>query len=557
MKRSIRLVVIASPIFASLIVPRAPRASDVLHPSAQSEFGPTPLPLVLEPALGDPEVEKAELASGGSRDGTILWHRHFEDPIYTSTGVSRTTALVLAGTYLNPPQQVEATPLSGDGTPDWTSPGTEFFVDASRGGSVLAAVDFTTQDSTAVISQWGPGSARPLWSYRVHPCRSMVYQGWASRKPIQVSDDGSTIAVALVMWTQEGQRGRLHVFDAGNGTPVVEYDLPTGNVVATAISSSGDYVAMAGWPNIYVYDRSGLSLRWSGPIGSGNDALAISGDGRYVAWGWTTFHLREWTGVSYTPLWTHTPGGGTYVGQCALDTAGNTLAVSWDNGNVTPNEISLDLYELPSLNRLWRYEYLGTPASTHVDIASQMDFSPDGQRLAVGSWGGSFPEIHVFARTDSIPLYTLDTPGSIFDVDIVSTPDGGSHVSACGKGVHAGQSGRGGDLYAIEIPGDATGVEPRPRGPDAVALQTGHPNPFRADTEIRFTLENPGPVRLTVYDARGRLVQDLVNGLVDAGEQVITWRGRNAAGDPVASGIYFYRLETESAVKSRKVLVLR
>ena len=541
----------------SLGVPQAPRASDVSNPSRQEELGPTPLPLVTAPPLESTETEDIGLVSGGSRGATILWHRHFEDPIYTSTGISRTTGLVLAGTFLNPPIQAEATPLSGNGTPDWTSPGNEFYVDASRNGSVLAAVDFSTGDSTAVISQWAPGSATPLWTHRVHPCRSMVYEGWATRKPIQVSDDGSTIAVALVMWDTSGQRGRLHIFDAGIGTPVVEYDLPTGNVVATAISSTGDYVAMAGWPNVYVYDRTIQALRWSGPIGSGNDALAISGDGHYIAWGWTTFHLREWTGAGYAEVWTHTPGGGSYVGQCALDEGGNTLAVSWDNGSSTPNEISLDLYELPSTDPIWHYDYVGTPPSTHVDIASQMVFSPDGERLAVGSWGGSFPEIHVFARPSAVPLYTLDTPGSIFDIDIVTAPDGSSYVSACGKSVHAGQSGRGGDLYAIEIPGGATGVDPGSGRAHAIALGTNYPNPFHPDTRIRFSLSSPGPVRLSVHDAGGHLVKVLVDGHTGAGKQIATWGGRDGAGRPVAAGIYFVRLTAAGEIATRKIVLLK
>ena len=126
----------------SLGAAQAPRASDVLNPSRQEELGPTPLPLVIAPSPESSETEELRLVSGGSRGATILWHRHFEDPIYTSTGISRTTGLVLAGTFLNPPRQAEATPLSSDGTPDWTSPGNEFYVDASRNDSVLAAVDF-------------------------------------------------------------------------------------------------------------------------------------------------------------------------------------------------------------------------------------------------------------------------------------------------------------------------------------------------------------------------------------------------------------------------------
>jgi hypothetical protein len=402
--------------------------------------------------------------------GPILWHRHFDDAMYSTVGLSSPAGLAFAGTYLNPPKHVEATPLLGDGTEEWTFAGTRLMVDASRDGEVLAAVDHVESDSTATIMEWQPDSSTPLWSYVVYPCRTLVWQGWASRKPIQVSDDGSTIAVTTNMYTPEGQRGRLNVFEAGNGIPVVEYDLPdpAGNVTATAISSNGEFVAMVAWPNVYVYDCIGQILRWSGPLPSGNDALAISGDGQYLAWGWSTFYLREWTGSSYELLWSHNPGSGYYVGQCALTTDETALAVSWDNGSTYPNEVTLDLYELPSLDLIWQYDYTGSPGGTdplagspignparqHVDIPSQMCFSPDGERLAVASWGGSFPEIHIFDRAAPEPLFTLDTPGSMFDIDIFTTETGKTYVSACGKNVHAGQGGRGGDLYTIRLPVD-------------------------------------------------------------------------------------------------------
>ncbi len=401
--------------------------------------------------------------------GPVLWHRHFDDAMYTSTGLSQPARLVFAGTYLNPPEQVEAVPILGGGEESWTSGGTQFYVDASRGGEVLAAIDHVSSDSIATVMEWRPDSSTPLWSYEIHPCRTLVWQGWASRKPVAVSDDGSTIAVTTNMYTPDGQKGRLTVFEAGNGNPIVEYDLPdpAGNATATEISAGGEFVAVVAWPNVHVYDVAARSLRWSGSLPAGNDALAISGDGTYLAWGWSTFSLREWTGSSYDLLWSHSPGSGYYVGQCALTTDGTALAVSWDNGNTTPNETWLDLYELPSLDLIWTYDYVPTPAGLsmppvppaagdpprqHVDIPSQMRFSPGGDRLAVASWGGEFPEIHVFERSGPDPVFTLDTPGSMFDIDIITTGSGTSYVTACGKAVHAGQSGRGGDFYAVRIP---------------------------------------------------------------------------------------------------------
>ena len=510
------------------------------------------------------ELPPVEVAGGSEREGVQLWHRFLVDPIYTSTGISTPAAMAFTGNWLNEPRHVEAVPLLGDGSEDWTYPGINYYADASRGADVLAAVDFNDADSTAVIREWRPGSATPLWSYEVHPCRSLGYEGWASRKPLQVSDDGSTLAAAIVMYTPSGQVGRLFVFAAGNGTPIIDWPFPQGNVVATAISAQGRYIAMAGWPTLYVFDRDAAALRWSGAIGSGNDALAISGDGNWLAWGWTTFQLREWSGSSYVVRWSHTPGGGLYTGQCALDNQESTLAVSWDNGNSFPNVVSLDLYELPSLDLIWSYDYqpvrvdppaasLGATGRQHVDVPSQMLFSPDGQRLAVASWGDDFPELHVFGRSSPEPLYTLDTPGSLFDVDIADDGQGGSWVTACGKHVHAGTAGRGADLYAVAIPasGTAAGEAPSP----GFALGLNHPNPFNPQTTLRFSLARSGPARLCIHDPSGRRVRTLLDRALPGGEHAIDWNGRDDAGRLLPSGVYLLRLEAGEDAASRKIVM--
>ncbi len=485
--------------------------------------------------------------------GAVQWHRHFDDAIYLTAAISSAADVAAAGTYWNAPIHVEAVPLSDDGTADWTFEGNHFLVDASRGGEVIAAVDFSDADSTAIIREWRPDASTPLWTERVHPCRSLVYQGWSSRKPVQVSDDGSTIAVALVMYTPSGQRGRLYVFDAGSGTPAVVYDFPTGNVVATAISAEGDYIAMAGWPYVYVYDRYAEALRWSGTIGGGNDALAISGDGRYLAWGWSTFNLREWNGATYASLWTHSPGGGLYTGQCGFAPDGTALAVAWDNGNNTDNEIWVDLYALPSLEILWTYDYAGgagAPGRDHVDIPSQLVFAPNGERFAIASWGGSFPEVHVFDRAQREPILVYDTPGSMFDIDIATSIRGDTFVTACGKAVHAGQGGRGGDHYAFRIPGPSSGVGPAP----SLGLRGGLDASLRGDGSVRidYALPRDGQVRLTVHDAAGRVVGRLLEGYRPAGWGHVVWGASRAP-----SGVYYAHLLGEGNREVGRFLIVR
>jgi flagellar hook assembly protein FlgD len=55
-----------------------------------------------------------------------------------------------------------------------------------------------------------------------------------------------------------------------------------------------------------------------------------------------------------------------------------------------------------------------------------------------------------------------------------------------------------------------------------------------------------GEVSLAIYDVEGRLVANLVSGTKTAGEHTVQWDGLDGAGNRVASGVYFYRMEAVS-----------
>jgi len=88
-------------------------------------------------------------------------------------------------------------------------------------------------------------------------------------------------------------------------------------------------------------------------------------------------------------------------------------------------------------------------------------------------------------------------------------------------------------------------------------LLQNYPNPFNPVTTIRFDLVRAGHVELSVYDVRGRLVQNLVNSDMVLGEQAVVWKGRNSAGNPVAAGIYFAVLRTTRETLTRKMVLIK
>jgi len=88
-------------------------------------------------------------------------------------------------------------------------------------------------------------------------------------------------------------------------------------------------------------------------------------------------------------------------------------------------------------------------------------------------------------------------------------------------------------------------------------LAQNHPNPFNPQTKVSFTLERAGLASLQVFDTRGRLVRTLVHEGLAAGQHEVDWRGDDQLGRPVASGVYFYRLESGDQRASRRMLLVK
>ena len=103
----------------------------------------------------------------------------------------------------------------------------------------------------------------------------------------------------------------------------------------------------------------------------------------------------------------------------------------------------------------------------------------------------------------------------------------------------------------------ATAVTDEQSTPVEFALGTAYPNPFNSSTVIPFHLGESGTVTLTVYNLGGQRVARIVDGQHPGGAHLATWTGTDAAGRGVASGVYFYRLQSGSRVETRKLLLLR
>ena len=93
--------------------------------------------------------------------------------------------------------------------------------------------------------------------------------------------------------------------------------------------------------------------------------------------------------------------------------------------------------------------------------------------------------------------------------------------------------------------------------PTDVVLEANYPNPFNAQTMLRYRLNANGPVRLDVYSLSGQKVRTLVDQTQEAGVYNIAWNGQDADGRSVASGVYLACLKGSGAMQVQKMLLLK
>ena len=98
--------------------------------------------------------------------------------------------------------------------------------------------------------------------------------------------------------------------------------------------------------------------------------------------------------------------------------------------------------------------------------------------------------------------------------------------------------------------------------PEKTALLANYPNPFNPETWIPYHLAKPADVTLTIYAANGAVVRTIalghqVAGMYQSRSRAVYWDGRNAIGEPVASGIYFYTLTAGDYTATRKMLIIK
>jgi hypothetical protein len=93
--------------------------------------------------------------------------------------------------------------------------------------------------------------------------------------------------------------------------------------------------------------------------------------------------------------------------------------------------------------------------------------------------------------------------------------------------------------------------------PASFSLSQNYPNPFNPTTTIEFALPQASHVRLEVFNILGRLVRTLVDRDLSAGVHRIQFDSRTEKGAQISTGVYFYRIQSEQFVETKKMLLLK
>lgn len=364
--------------------------------------------------------------------------------------------------------------------------------------------------------------------------------------------------------------GDLHAINP-NGTPVAGFPVNLGSAYFTEIAAAdidGDCVMeiIAGTTNgnLHVLDGSGspkpgFPLATSGSI---TGAPTILDNGR-IALGTNTRMLLV------------SPTGDILVNKEIPAAMASSPVVADLNGDETLEIVFITLNGILYAVDQNGNELSGFPVNVGSvfntpPLIANLDDDPNPEILVSNNINSVYAYNSDGSSLDGFPFitsYNGTTPGTICDLDnngmlkLVSgystgvlvmnlrRPAGGCLPWATYRGSLKRQ---GSHAAACYLPNSDPTVPAL-----ADKLLQNYPNPFNPSTTISFQIAQDGEARLAVFNLKGQLVRELSSGQLAKGDHSVLWDGRDASGNAVASGLYFYRLQTRAASLTRRMLLLK
>ena len=441
--------------------------------------------------------------------------------------------------------------MDGDGAPLWSANG------------VAVAIGAGNEDEPSMCSD-GAGGVIIVWQDKNDdPIFNNLYGQRLNSDGQALWNSGAPMPIILLDWNQgsptlcpDGQGGVFLVW-SDNQIDVNDLHAQRLGPDGVALWETDGVVVVAAdgnqnTPVIFMSNDGNPILSWRDQRGGDYDIYAQK--------------LNSTTGAS---LWTGngvalcTAANSQYRPSICTDGQGGAI-VSWFDYRIASGPPwDLNIYAqrvLADGSTAWQYD--GAPVCMAPDAQRDSRLISDGLGGALVAWEDN----RAGEGREDIYMQHLDADGQpqlVVDGQAVCIASGNQMrpnlVLGAGGVIIAWPDDRNAlyvpDIYADRVEINNSSPVSLPVA-QAVTLKAW-PNPFNPQTTITFSLERAGWTEVGVYDLTGRLLDVLANRTFDAGQQSVVWNGQDTTGRAVPSGTYVIRLETESGVEARKVMLLR
>ncbi len=248
------------------------------------------------------------------------------------------------------------------------------------------------------------------------------------------------------------------------------------------------------------------------------------------------FYLKETNRfiVEWQNMYTAT-GHGPYTFELIIHNNGNLL-LQYNTLNGLEDSYTVGMQDAQASDGFYiayNEPYLHDQMAILINRRSWVSLNPVGGTVAPGGQ----MTIDVTFKTDNFPLGDFWAAVEIYSND----PDEGTYIVPLHMTVDTvtAISGVNGNL------------------PTSYRLEQNYPNPFNPTTTIPYQLPEQHRVQIVIYNVRGQKVRTLVSRTQSAGFHTAVWDGRNDLGNPVSSGIYFYRLKAGNYREVRRMLLMK
>ena len=392
-----------------------------------------------------------------------------------------------------------------------------------------------------------------ILSYTVHGGGSFLMPGDTADVSFNVQNSGSGTAFNPLMI----------FFTSGNTVSTSVYDLSLPAVVA------GEMLAL---PNAFT-----ISISEAAELGENLSIFyMLSAENGTVAEGSFTIHvgkmlydfepdMQNWESIqisqTYANQWHRSNArnateGGTYSMKFGGD--GTAQYASNSFGALISPEMTLGLN-----SRLLFKHWMD--AENHDNYPA---YAWDGGNVQISLDGGAW---YVIQPVGSYPHQTYNNPASPFDsgTPVYSGSFGWTEAefdlsSYSGSvrfrfvfGSDGFVGGEGWYVDDIRLESDPTSTADQISIPIILTMDQNFPNPFNPITNISFSLPANQAARINIYNLKGQLVKKLLDVELPAGQNMISWDGRDDNGNLVSSGIYSYRLQSGGINITRKMMLMK